>query len=267
MSQEVQNMKITLIQPVLRARDYESNVAEIERLMSLAPKSDVYVLPEMWATGFDVYPTEKTRSAGREALAWMHRQADVRQCAVVGSLAVDESVDDWGAELSLGWRNRLYFVMPGGERAVYDKVHLFTLSDEPLSYVSGKTRGQVEWRGVTFCLQICFDLRFPESARQVEGTSYDVLINVANWPSSRQSARDILLRARAIENQAFVVGVNCVGCCGKLVYPGRSVVVNPEGHIVADAGDEAGFATFEPDLGSMYRLRQEFPVGIGESLL
>ena len=250
-------MKITLIQPSLRFRDWAANIREVERLMNQAPGSDLYVLPEMWATGFDVSPSAETREAGQVALAWMHRQAEARQAAVVGSLAVDTMVDA-ACPASGSWSNRFYFVLPEGQTFSYDKIHLFAPGGECRSFLPGRQEVVAVWQGVRFRLQVCFDLRFPESARRNREMPYDVLLNVANWPASRAAARELLLRARAIENQVIVVGVNAVG----MDYGGQSLVLDAEGNTVIDAGNQAGTWTFEPDLEAVRRLRNRFPLGL-----
>lgn len=253
-------MKITLIQPVVQWRNAAANIEEAERLMEQTPGSDIYILPEMWATGFDVCPNAMTRAASREALDWMFRQAEIRQCAVAGSLAVDESFGGVEESAPAGWRNRFFFVKPGGKADFYDKMHLFTLSEEPLSYIAGERPVVTEWCGVHFRLQVCFDLRFPEAARREPKLPYEVLINVAAWPASRQGERNILLRARAIENQAVAIGVNYAGCCGKLQYPGHSSAVGPNGQTLVEAGEEAGCVSFEPPVSAVQLLRHQFPL-------
>lgn len=250
-------MKITLVQPRLQWQHGAANIVHVEELMNRCPGSDVYVLPEMWATGFVAAPTAMTRMASAGALQWMQQQAQQRQCAIAGSLAVDETVDS--SIRTSGWRNRLYFVTPQGGLSAYDKQHLFTLSEEPLSYVPGTRAVVVEWHGVRFRLQVCFDLRFPEAAAQ-SAAPYDVLLHVAAWPSVRQAERDILIRARAIENQALALSVNAVGPCGSLLCSGHSVAVDAHGHTLAEAGDEACCVTFEPDMEALCRLRRQFPL-------
>lgn len=253
-------MRISLVQPSVQWRNAAANIQEVSRLMDQAPGSDLYILPEMWATGFDVCPNAMTRAASHEALEWMCLQAENRQCAVAGSLAVDESFGGVGSSEPAGWRNRLYFIKPGGKTVFYDKIHLFTLSEEPLSYIAGVRPVVTEWCGVRFRLQVCFDLRFPEAARREAEAPYDVLINVAAWPASRQGERDILLRARAIENQVIAIGVNYARNCGKLRYPGHSSAVGPHGQTLVEAGDESGCVTFEPPVSAVRLLRHRFPL-------
>ena len=243
-------MILTLLQTDIVWDDAEANIAVADRLVTANPGADLYVLPEMWATGFVTAPTARTLAAAAPALDWMRRTAAERRCAVAGSLAVDE-----GGSL----RNRLYFVTPD-EVCHYDKHHLFTYGGEHLHYAPGADRVVVSWAGARILLQVCYDLRFPVFARN--HGDYDVALYVANWPESRQLVWETLTRARALENQCFVAAVNRAGRDPLCPYVGGTLCVDAYGHTLADAGraDREAVLTVELDLARLARFRTKFPV-------
>lgn len=243
-------MKLTLLQTDIIWNDAEANIAAAERLMADAPAADLYILPEMWATGFVATPTPSVAEASRQALAWMRQEAASRRCAVAGSLAVETDGQ---------FRNRLFFVTPDGFRH-YDKRHLFTYGGETAHYAPGAERVVVEWAGLRILLQVCYDLRFPVFARN--RGDYDLILYVANWPESRQAVWDTLTRARAIENQCFVAAVNRVGSDPACAYAGGSVCFDAYGHTLVQAAPGSGETalTVEPDLDRLRHFRTKFPV-------
>lgn len=246
-------MKITLLQTDIAWNDTRENMRRVERLMNCSPGSDVYVLPEMWNTGFLVEQSVSyMEDSCRQALRFMQEQAARMDAAVAGSVAM---VDDEGRR-----RNRFYFVLPDGRVHYYDKHHLFTMGGEDKFYESGCHVAEVEWRGVLFRLAVCYDLRFPTWLRNRAQRPYDVLLCVASWPRARQHVWGILLRARAIENQCYVVGVNRVGADPSLSYTGGSAVVDAKGGALVCLGSEAEAATVELDMKSLRTFRRYFPV-------
>ena len=155
--------------------------------------------------------------------------------------------------------NRLYFVTPDGSVQYYDKRHLFGYGGETLHFTRGHRRVVVSYGGMRFLLQVCYDLRFPVFSRCHH--DYDAIINVANWPSGRQEAWDTLLRARAIENQCFVIGVNRVGAEGRITYSGGSAVIDYLGHTLCSCepgSEQLVTAELRPHAQQTYR--REFPV-------
>jgi omega-amidase len=188
------------------------------------------VLPEMFSTGFTMNPSAVAETMQGETIAWMQSVAKQKQCAITGSLVLQEQDK---------YFNRMVFVFPNGEIQTYDKRHLFTLAKEDAIYTSGKQKTIVEYKGWKICLQICYDLRFPVFARNVE--NYDVLLYVASWPKPRIAAWDSLLKARAIENMCYVLGVNRVGTDGNLhEYVGHSQIIDFLGNeLVAPFSSEA----------------------------
>jgi len=154
--------------------------------------------------------------------------------------------------------NRLVFVTPEGRVEQYDKRHLFAFGGENKRYTAGESRAVVNYRGWRICLQICYDLRFPAWCRN--RNDYDLILLVANWPARRVHHWLSLLEARAIENQAWVIGLNRVGKDGNgLQYPGRSVVFDPLGATTADLGDQECTQIVTLDLNLLSQVRTDFP--------
>lgn len=244
-------MKISLMQPDIVWAAPEANRAKLEEVMWGLDRSDLYVLPEMFSTGFVTEPAGIVESDG-QTLQWMLRMAQELKGAVCGSVAVEEGGQFY---------NRFYFVKPNGDVASYDKHHLFTYADEHRRYTPGDERVVVEFRGVRFLLQVCYDLRFPVFSRNNEKIPYDCAIYVASWPTSRQAVWDTLLHARAIENQCYVAGVNRVGQDESGRYCGGTLLVDPYGNTAAACPlDEDCAITVELDLQHLRDFRRKFPV-------
>ena len=220
-------MKVVMLQTDICWAKSDENVRHAQQLMADAPDGDLYVLPEMWSTGFATQPDGiACPESDNDALRWMQQIAQTRQCAISGSLAI--RADDGS------YRNRHYFVDGrAGETYYYDKHHLFSYGGENQFYTSGQQHTIVNYMGFRLLLQTCYDLRFPCWSRYADGREYDAIICVANWPSSRQSAWQLLLRARAIENQCYMIGVNRVGDDQKCHYIGASAVIDVTGHTLA----------------------------------
>ena len=197
------------------------NPAENRRLIELQIANlnelvDLIVLPEMFTTGFTMNPKAVAESMDGETISWMRKIAKENDAAITGSLVISENGNFY---------NRLVFVFPDGSLQHYDKRHLFSFAGEDKEYSAGKDKLIVEHKGFKICLLICYDLRFPVFSRNVE--NYDVLLYVANWPKIRTNAWDILLKARAVENMCYVIGVNRTGFDGNNnEYVGHSQVVN-----------------------------------------
>ena len=239
--------RVAIVQRDIVWSDIEANLEVVERMLS-GVKADVVVLSEMFQTGFVTNP-QGVADEGR-TLEWMKRVAAQLDAAVVGSVAIRHGEE---------YRNRLYFVKPDGESLYYDKFHLFSVGGESKHFTAGRERVVVEWRGVRYLLAICYDLRFPVWSRQ--RGDYDAMIYTALWPKVRREVWRTLLRARAIENQVYVIGVNRVGeePTG-LVYSGDSAVIGYYGEAVKDMGDEQGIAIAEIDIGALDNFREKFAV-------
>lgn len=208
-------MEIALVQCALDWENPDSNRRHLDEVFkTISSGLDVIVLPEMFTTGFTMSPTNIDQSEGQRTIDWMSDWSSKLNAAIVGSIIWQEGTD---------FRNRLVFIKPDGTLNTYDKRHTFTLAGEDKVYTRGAESIRVHFRGLTFCPLICYDLRFPVWSRYNE--PYDVLLYVANWPKPRISAWDVLLRARAIENMSYVVGVNRVGFdTNGHEYPGHSAV-------------------------------------------
>ena len=242
-------MKVAIIQNAIRTQQQDWTLQFATDLMDQQPGSDLYVLPEMFATGFMV---EGAVAHGPHILSWMQQQASRLNAAVAGSVAI---LDDQQQP-----RNRLFFVRPDGTYDYYDKHHLFSYAGETDTYVAGSRRVVVEWRGVRFLLQVCYDLRFPVFSRNQ--CDYDAIIYVANWPKSRSEVWHTLLRARALENQCYVVAANIAGDdMGVCSYSGDSAIIDAYGHTLSECiPGKSESAAYELDMESLQRFRTKFPV-------
>ena len=230
--------------------DAAENLRHAEELIKSQPGADVYVLPEMFTTGFCMEPSRIAEPMEGPTLAWMRRVASETDAAIVGSVA---TIAPKG-----GYKNRMYFAEPDGQVFHYDKRHLFSYSGEDKHYEAGRERVIIEWRGVRFLLQVCYDLRFPVFARNCD--DYDVALYVANWPDKRRMAWDILLRARAIENQAVVIGVNRVGTDPMCNYDGGTAAIDFFGFVAVRCDDNTEqVITYEVKMDEMRQYRDKFP--------
>ena len=224
-------MKITIIQTDIQWAAFDSNASAARNIISYAGESDMYVLPEMWNTGFAVAKEEVSASTSGRALEWMQETARLTNAAVCGSMAVEN--DDRINTAGHPYRNRLFFVKPDGSYTWYDKHHLFGPAGENIMFAPGNKRAVAEWKGWRFLLTICYDLRFPSWLRY--DNDYDAIINVANWPDVRNEAWDVLTRARAIENQCYLIACNRTRRDKTAYYSGHSRIIDPEGRIMAEA--------------------------------
>ena len=248
-------MKVTLLQTDIRWAQPEENIRCAEQLLSDAEESDLYVLPEMWSTGFATKPHGIAADEDTNpALLWMKEMTARRQCAIAGSLAV---------RLSDGsFRNRHYFVDGrSGNVYYYDKHHLFTYGHEDEYYTAGQEHTVVTYGDFRFLLLTCYDLRFPCWSRYADTLEYDTIILVANWPESRQSAWQLLTRSRALENQCYLIGCNRVGDDQHSHYAGCSVAVDAYGKALGQCHkNRAESLTVNLDLAELQRRRSKFRV-------
>jgi omega-amidase len=245
-------LRVTLVQQALAWQDPEANRASFGRLLEpLAGRTDLVVLPEMFTTGFSMDAERLAERAGGVTRGWIADAARRLDAAVTGSVITSESGR---------YFNRLHWGTPDGTVRTYDKRHLFRMAREHEHYSAGRQPLLVEWRGFAICPLVCYDLRFPVFSRRREGLDYDLLVYVANWPTPRADAWSTLLRARAMENQAFVVGVNRIGEDGHgNAHDGRSVALDFLGRPLAELGSEAAIVTAELDREALQAFRQRFP--------
>ena len=224
-----EKIKIALVQSPLIWEDPVENRKSLSKIIDhISFGVDVIVLPEMFTTGFTMSPSTISQTEGEKSVQWMKDQAERKNAALIGSMVFYEAGH---------YYNRLWFVEPDGKASSYDKRHTFTFAGEDKVYASGKKRLLIDFRGFRFCPLICYDLRFPVWARNTE--NYDLLVYVANWPEKRIDAWDALLKARAIENMAYVIGVNRVGTdYNGHNYVGHSAVYNVLGEPLAFSREE-----------------------------
>jgi omega-amidase len=252
----MQDLKITLVQSDLHWEDIEANLAMFEeKIWQIGNTTDVIVLPEMFTTGFTMN-TKHAELMNMRTFKWMKQMADQTGALILGSYIV--SVHD-------RYFNRLLWMEPGGHFKTYDKRHLFRMANEHKTYSSGESLLIGSWKGWKICPLVCYDLRFPVWSRnkwdfQTNKLLYDVMIYVANWPTTRSDAWNTLLKARAIENLSYVVGVNRIGQDGNgIEYNGNSAVISPKGDsIYTNEGMEVS-KTIELSANSLQAFRDRFP--------
>lgn len=243
-------MRVSILQCDICWAEPSVNVQNADAAIERAGEADLYVLPEMFSTGFCTRPEGIAEKADNDTLEWMKKKAIQKQCAIAGSIATEENGR---------YYNRLHFVYPDGSVRSYNKKHLFTYGGEDRFFTAGTERVIVEYKGVRILLQICYDLRFPVFSRN--RNDYDMAVYVASWPTPRVDAWKALLRARAIENQCYVVAVNRVGTDPNCEYCGGSAIIDPYGKTLTACEDgKAESATAEISMETLSAFREKFPV-------
>ena len=223
---------VSLVQTDLHWHDAAANRAALAEQLATALDrpglTDLIVLPEMFTTGFSMAAADQAEPADGPTLAWLREQAAHYDAVVTGSVMVTENGH---------YYNRLLWVRPDGSHSHYDKRHLFRMAGEHEVYTAGTAPLVEEWRGWRIRPLVCYDLRFPVWSRNTAAAPYDILLYVANWPHARTHAWQTLLQARAIENLAYVVGVNRIGTDGLgQAHSGHSVLLDMRGEYLAQAG-------------------------------
>lgn len=241
-------MKIALIQSDLYWEDVSKNRKSFESKINQIDSSvNLVVLPEMFSTGFTMNAPEVAETMEGETVLWLQSLAKQKNFAITGSLIILENEK---------YYNRMLFVFPSGKIEYYDKRHLFSLAGEDQFYTSGKEKVIVEYLDWKICLQVCYDLRFPVFARNVE--NYDLLLYVANWPKVRTNAWDTLLKARAIENLSYVAGVNRVGLdVNDYEHVGHSQVIDFLGNFILEPQETESVFIVELDKKAMIETRKK----------
>ena len=224
-------MKIALVQTTLAWESPMENRSHLaQKINGFLEDVDLIVLPEMFSSGFTMNTKAVAETMQGETVSWLQHLAKAKNCAITGSLVIEQNGN---------YYNRLVFVYPNGDIKTYDKSHLFTLADEDEFYTAGKDKLILEYKGFKICPLICYDLRFPVFSRNVE--NYDLLIYVANWPKPRVNAWDILLKARAVENMCYTIGVNRIGIDGNNhEYVGHSQVIDFLGNYLLEPQESEG---------------------------
>lgn len=253
----MQDLKITLVQSDLHWEDIEANLAMFEeKIWQIGNTTDVIVLPEMFTTGFTMSAPKFAEMMNMRTFKWMKQMADQTGALILGSYIV--KVHD-------RYYNRLLWMEPGGVYKTYDKRHLFRMAGEHKVYTPGESLLIGTWKGWRICPLVCYDLRFPVWSRNKwdfnsKKLSYDVMVYVANWPLARGEAWSVLLRARAIENLSYVVGVNRIGQDGNgIEHNGNSTVISPKGEAMYSNEGMEAVHTLELNANSLHAFRDRFP--------
>lgn len=245
----MRDLRVTLVQQELVWEDAPANREHFQTLLEREkPATDLVLLPEMFTTGFTMNGEAVAEPAGGDTERWMQRMASALDCAVAGSVVTR----DVG-----GVFNRMLFVTPQSV-TVYDKRHLFRMAGEHEHYAPGRERVVLEWRDWRIKPEICYDLRFPVFSRNLN--DYDLLLNVANWPAPRAHHWRALLRARAIENLACVVGLNRIGRDGNgHDYLGDSMAIDQAGTVLCDLESRSAVQTVIFGAAALNSYRETFP--------
>lgn len=250
MTQEILN--IAIFQLDLVWENPSANRAKIDQMLqNVSETTDVVFLPEMFTTGFSMNVEELAEPMDGQTIQWMKKRCQEHQLALCGSLIIRDNDQ---------YFNRLVFVEPSGSVLFYNKRHLFTMGSEEIHFQKGMDRLIVQYKGWRICPLICYDLRFPVWSRN--RNEYDLLVYSANWPRNRKDVWNTLLKARAIENQSFVVGANRVGIDGlNIAYSGNSQIFGAKGNCLAGSNEgEEMIVSAEISLAELTKFRNSFPV-------
>ncbi|XZF13118.1 amidohydrolase [Chitinophagaceae bacterium MMS25-I14] len=245
-------LNITIIQPDIKWEDKNANLEQYDRyLESIQEKKEVVILPEMFTTGFSMAPERLAEPMSGPTVQWMRERSRQHRCIITGSIIMEENGN---------YYNRLIWMQPDGTYGTYDKRHLFGYGHENEHYSSGDRRLIAQVKGWRICPLICYDLRFPVWARNLND-AYDVLLYIANWPERRNLAWKTLLQARAIENMSYVIGVNRVGDdANNIHYSGDSSVFGPLGETIwQDKSGTALMHTVTLEKNTLDEARGHFP--------
>lgn len=247
------DLTVSFVQLAIKWHEPEANRAELSaHIAGISIPTDLLVLPEMFNTGFSMEPDRWAEPVEGPTLTWMRELAAHRDAVVTGSIMTREADGQYV--------NRLHWVRPDGTYSYYDKRHLFRMAGEHEIYAQGQQRLIEEWRGWRICPLICYDLRFPVWSRNDMHQPYDLLLYVANWPAARRTAWMTLLRARAIENLAYTMGVNCVGLDLKgQPYDGDSALLDMKGEYLVEVGNQETSITRTLRRADLEAYRSRFP--------
>lgn len=241
-------MKIALIQTDLFWQNASKNRENFDsKINEINLEVDLIVLPEMFSTGFTMNASEVAETMQGETVEWMKLKAKQKNTAITGSVVITENGK---------YYNRMFFVFPSGEIEYYDKRHSFSLAGEDKVYTRGNKKVIVDYLGWKICLQVCYDLRFPVFVRNTE--NYDLILYVANWPKVRINAWDALLKARAIENLSYVIGVNRIGNdAHDYEHIGHSQVIDFLGNYIIEPQETEAVFVVELDKEKMLETRKK----------
>lgn len=247
----MQDLTVTILQCELAWEDPAANLAFFDnRLEQSIEQTDLVVLPEMFTTGFSMNARELAQDMDGSAVAWIQEASARHQVDITGSMIIREGQR---------YYNRLIWAKPDGTLQTYDKRHLFRMSGEHEVYSAGSQTITVGLKGWNIRPFVCYDLRFPAWTRNVK-KQYDLAVFVANWPAPRSMHWTTLLKARAIENQCYVIGVNRVGTDGNgLPYDGNSSIIDPMGTVLYQQKDTPVIHTAKLTFDTLTSYRKSFP--------
>lgn len=246
------NLTVSLVQSDLVWQNAEANRAHLDEcLKQITLPTDLIVLPEMFSTGFSMEAHLLAETMDGPTVAWMQAHAAAHDAVVTGSLIILEKGR---------YYNRLVWARPDGTLSCYDKRHLFSFAGEQHVFTPGQTLLVEEWRGWRICPLVCYDLRFPVWSRNRAAQPYDLLLYVANWPAARRAAWTTLLRARAMENVAYTLGVNRTGRDGLgHDYAGDSALLDMRGEYLLQAGNFQNCISRTLSVEALHDFRTRFP--------
>jgi predicted amidohydrolase len=247
----MEQLKVTLLQAYLFWENAAKNLQNISlKLSDIRERTDLIVLPEMFNTGFTMNAVENAEKMDDKTVNWMRDTARKFNAVVTGSLIIEENGNFY---------NRMVWMRPDASYETYDKKHLFGLGEEDKTYTAGDKQVIVELKGWKIRLAICYDLRFPVWLRNHQ-QQYDLLLVVANWPEKRAHHWRMLIPARAVENQSFIIALNRVGYDGKQIYySGDTTCLSPAGDVIYYKRDEEDLYTFTINKAEVERIRTEMP--------
>jgi omega-amidase len=247
----MRNLNITLIQTTLFWNDPDANLKMFDQKIKAIPDdTDLVVLPEMFTTGFSMNAEPLAQDMNGEAVSWLVKKANQKNADIIGSMIIKDQGKFY---------NRLIWAKPSGTILCYDKKHLFRYAGEEKVFTPGTERITVDLFGWKICPFICYDLRFPLWTRNFNN-QFDVAVFIANWPQKRAPHWNALLKARAIENQCYVVAVNIVGTDGNgLAYHGDSCLIDPLGNDLVEKNNRETVYNAELTYETLTDYRKTFP--------
>jgi omega-amidase len=252
------DLNIVLLQSDIFWEDVTKNLVHFSGMIKkITTPADLIILPEMFSTGFTTNTGKCSESMNGPSMEFLRETAATQDCTVAGSLLIGEEN---------GFYNRLVCMFPDGKYLTYDKRHLFRLSEEHKVMQGGKRKIIVRCGNWNFLPLVCYDLRFPVWSKNTYRNGkheYDFLVYPSNWPQTRSHVWKSLLIARAIENQAYVIGVNRTGTDGYgISYAGGSLVVDPKGILVAEAGDKEEILQVTLPMDELTLYRESYKIAL-----
>lgn len=248
------NLKVSCIQADLAWENIDQNLNMFSEKLNTIPKdTELVVLPEMFTTGFTMNSKELAEPMNGKSFQWLKEKSENHNKIILGSIIIKQESN---------YYNRCITMFPDGNYYTYDKGHLFRMEREHIDFTKGESKTIFKYNDWRISTLICYDLRFPVWSRNQN--DYDLLVYIASWPESRREVWNTLLKARAIENQAYVIGVNRIGKDGEgITYSGDTVIINPKGQIIKKANDYSEeIISAELSLDELKKFRDKFPVHV-----